>query len=72
MKFGNHIASLAVTTLVFGAACVVGCEQKTPAEKAQDNMGKAADNVKDASHDAADSTRDATHKAADKVRDATK
>ena len=70
MKFGNTMASFGLAALMLGGA-VVGCEEKTPAEKASDNMGKAADNMKDASHDAADSTRDATHKAADKVRDAT-
>ena len=59
MIIQKFIGSLAIATLlVGGTSALVGCEQKTPAEK-------AGDNVKDATHDAADATRDAGHKAAD-------
>ncbi|MEP7210147.1 MAG: hypothetical protein ABI740_04860 [Alphaproteobacteria bacterium] len=58
--------SLWIALALLGSASVmVGCEQKTPLEKAGDNLKDAAkdtgDAMKDAAHDAKDAVKDATN-----------
>jgi hypothetical protein len=60
--------------LLGSATLVVACEQKTPLEKAGDDLKDAAkdtgDAMKDAAHDAKDAAQDAAHDAQDAAKDA--
>ena len=62
-------AFTALALLSVGVA--VGCEEKTPAEKAGDRMEKAGDKVGNAAEKAGDKMGDAADKAGDKIKDAT-
>jgi gas vesicle protein len=59
--------------LLGSTALVVGCEQKTPLEKAGDDLKDAAkdtgDAMKDAAHDAKNAMQDAAHDAKDAAQD---
>ena len=68
------VTAAAFACLTVGA--IVGCDNRTPAEKNMDKAGdrveKAADKVGDATKDAANKVGDKASDAGDKIKDSTK
>lgn len=60
------------TAILSLGVLATGCKEKTPAEKAGDDIKKAAESVGDAAKDAANKTADAAKDTAKKVEDAVK
>lgn len=68
--------AVAATFACLTVGAIVGCDNRTPAEKNMDAAGarveKAADKVGDATKDAADKVGDKASDAGDKIKDSTK
>ena len=71
MKSLTKLFATLVAILALGVVAT-GCKEKTPMEKAGDDMKKAAESTADAAKDAAQKTADAAKDAAKKAEDAVK